>query len=102
MAEEKVINWEAEEVREAKELVERLSRFVNRHNNMKLVVDGVTNDHRTLQQGMMRLFMACVQRWAEQYDKGEGWYDLRNAATVKISKQIVSKLGDEIHMLPLI
>ena len=99
---EKEIDWVAEEEREAKELVEKLSRFVNRHSNMKLVADGIHCEHRTLQQGMMRLFMVCIQKWADDYGKGDGWYDLRNAATCQISAKIVAKLGDEIHMLPLI
>jgi hypothetical protein len=57
----------------------------------------VYSTHRTSQQAAFKLFMACVKEWAKQ-DR----YDARNEATIKLSKQIVEALGDEIDMIPFI
>ncbi len=53
--------------------------------------------HRTLQQGVFRAFNACVNSWADM-DK-EGWYDLRNEATVKASTKVKEVLKDDYFPL---
>jgi len=47
--------------------------------------------HRTLQQGIMRLFMATIELWAEAKDAG--LYDLRNEATVELATKIMKTLN---------
>lgn len=52
--------------------------------------------HRTLQQGVMRAFLACVKLWCEDYNGG--YYDLRNEDTVKLSAEIVGHFGDKLYL----
>lgn len=51
--------------------------------------------HRTLQQKAMGVFIQAMVAWAENYNKGSGWYDARNEATVKMSAKIVEMLEKE-------
>jgi len=82
-----------------KELADAMSKFVNSFNpDSKTFVEAVTNDHKTLQQSTMRLFMKCIERWAEMRD--EGSFDRRNEDTCRISKEIMTKV--ENKSLPMI
>jgi len=49
--------------------------------------------HRTLQQGVFKLFMGCVDGWAEMDKKN--MHDPRNEATVKQSTKIKEALKDD-------
>jgi len=86
---------ETKEMEEVEKLVETLSRFVNRGGSSKskkeYFVRAVRREHRTLQQLLFSLFMECIKDWAETK---EGHYDLRNEATVKTSKKIMTALPD--------
>jgi hypothetical protein len=53
--------------------------------------------HRTLQQSFFRAIMACVKKWDER--NKEGWFDLRNEATVKASSKIKEALKDDYFPL---
>ena len=55
----------------------------------------VTDDHRTLQQSAFGLMLKCVEKWAD--DCENGYYDLRNEATVSESKKIVDNLADRFY-----
>jgi len=92
--------WELNDKREAEEIVRKLSNFVNTMSrNPEHFVNAVMREHRTLQQSMFGVFMACVSQWAVLSDEGQ--YDLRNEATVKMSKKIMSALDGECYV-PLI
>lgn len=74
----------------AKEFAEKLSKFVNNYGcPMKELAQEVLNDHRTLQQTTMRLFMTVIEEWSKQEQ-----YDLRNEQTIKLSKKIMEAVGD--------
>ena len=45
--------------------------------------------HRTLQQKIMGMFVAAIEKWAESP------FDARNEATVKLCKKIVEATGDK-------
>jgi hypothetical protein len=47
--------------------------------------------HRTLQQKIMGLFVACIETWAED----KGGHDGRNEATVKLAKKMIDGTGDK-------
>lgn len=86
----------------AQEMARMLDEWVNAHHyddEIKAFAQHVVhNTHRTLQQGIMRLFIATIATWAS-----EGRSDLRNESTIKMSKKIVAALGDKIDMyLPYI
>jgi hypothetical protein len=73
---------------------EALSDYVNNMSlNSKPFVNKVTTQHRTLQQSTFKLFMDCIKKWSEM--DGNGFYDLRNEQTVKLSKKITESLKDE-------
>lgn len=86
---------------EACELADQISKFVNRFGcPMKDVVERLSRDHRTLQQGVTRF---CVL-WLEQCDKAydEHNYDLRNEASVKLGKAFVSRITPQERAMPMI
>lgn len=59
-------------------------------------VEIVMREHRTLQQSLFLLFMACVTEWAKQEH-----FDARNQYTVEKSREIV-KLFDGCARAPFI
>ncbi len=88
------------------ELAELVDEFVNKANesDMKEFAEQLTTrTHRTLQQKAMRLFLVAIEAWADIFEKGSGWYDPRNEATVKLAAKIVKATGDKYdRFLPLI
>lgn len=82
-----------DEKKEAQEVVHVFSRWVNSmtHNN-QLFVHAVLQEHRTLQQQMFEVMLACIQAWAETPH-----YDLRNEFTVEKCKQIMTLFPGGAH-----
>lgn len=79
----------------------QLSDFVNTMGaDYENFVAAALNDHRTLQQNVMRLFLQLVEGWAQMYD--EGFYDERNEATCRLAKKIHELVQAEGMTLPLI
>lgn len=56
-------------------------------------------NHRTLQQTFTGVCLAWLKFLAER--KKDGYYDLRNQASVELAAKIVKQFGDEMY-LPLI
>lgn len=79
---------------DAKEFAEIFSRFIN---NFSVDIDGVveklSRDHRTLQQGITRFCVAWLEKMAEHHESGR--YDLRNEASVKLGKEFVDNVSYE-------
>lgn len=76
----------------AEELSKEFSHFINRADtsDIKTLVLGITNNHRTLQQCTFGLFMALIQEWKRLYESG--YYDARNEFTCQKSKEIVENI----------
>lgn len=70
----------------AREVVRAFSLWVNGmgHNN-KAFVDAVMQEHRTLQQSMFEVMLACMDAWAKTEH-----YDARNEFTVQKSRKIMA------------
>jgi hypothetical protein len=83
------------------EMAEMLDEFMNSSGNEKIpeFVEQLTcRTHRTLQQRIMGLFVACIEAWAEAPS-----YDARNEATVSLAKKFVAGSGDKYdRFLPFI
>jgi len=69
----------------ATEFANTFSSFVNEINRepKRLAIQKLLNDHRTLQQGMMRFFMEFVEGMATN------GYDLRNEDSVNLASEIM-------------
>lgn len=81
-----------------KDMAEELARFANNYvADQTGFVQGLYSEHRTLQQSVMRLFIAWVREMANDFDRNS--YDLRNEATVRLAKKIV-ELGERNLYLP--
>jgi len=84
---------------EQEEMAKAISQFVNRYGgsaSIKALAEEMANDHPTLQQGTMRLFVAFVRAMAaKEYSDG------RNEASVNLAKQLVNEWGDGPY-LPLV
>lgn len=72
--------------------------LTNAVNSMSFDYDAFANEiaasHRTLQQSVMRAFVACVKTWGD----GSQPYDLRNEDTVKLSTEMVKHFGDRLYL----
>lgn len=84
------------------EMADYMADFVNTlsDSDNKPFAKEMTNKHRTLQQGAMRLFLSLCEEWAEQEKAGR--YDLRNEATVKLAKRILEVVDDSEVYIPYI
>ena len=79
----------------AEEMAGQLLEFVNCYGyNIDVFAKTVINGHRTLQQSVMRLFIATIREMAKARS------DDRNAQTVELAKKIV-EIADGYSM-PLI
>lgn len=89
------------ETEDAIELAQMFSKFVNSiGNHVGDVVQVLSRDHRTLQQGVTRF---CVA-WLEECNRKrqERDYDLRNEASAELGKKFVEKIPPENRALPFI
>ena len=90
-----------QEVDNAKELAEAMSRYVNgMGNNVADVVKHLSNEHRTLQQGITKLCVAWIEECAKKQKSGD--FDLRNQASVELGQKFVERLKPEERWMPLI
>ena len=79
-------DWRQESDDKAREVVEAFSYWVNSmgHNNQAFV-QSVMREHRTLQQRIFEVMLACISEWANTEH-----YDLRNEFTVQKCREIMS------------
>lgn len=83
--------------RQGRDVAHDLLEAVNCYSfSTKEFVDTVCDGHRTLQQEVMRLMWATIQRMAEMHDKGD--FDLRNEDSVKLAKRVVSAIDGPVHL----
>ena len=90
-----------QKVNKAKELARSMSDFVNgMQNKVGDVVDELSDEHRTLQQGITRF---CVA-WLERCDKmhKECNYDGRNQASVELGMKFVARMTPQERAMPII
>ena len=66
----------------------------------KLFAEMVSCEHRTIQQGIGRLMVALIEKWAADFDNKR--YDARNEATVRLCHNIVNLTRSDSRVLPLI
>jgi len=79
------------------QLAQAISNFCNRMGtDQKAVARALANDHPTLQQGIMRLFVAFVQEMAQK-----SYTDARNERSVELARQITALWQDSPYGPPL-
>lgn len=84
----------AEEIIRTEEQVRTLTSIVNSFTfPTEYFAERMMFEHRTLQQSTMRLFIAIIREWSQQE-----YYDLRNEATIKLSKKIINALDDTDYL----
>lgn len=78
-------DYQEESNTQAREVVQMFSNWVNGmgHDN-KPFVAAVMSEHRTLQQQMFEVMLACIAGWAEQE-----YFDARNEYTVQKCREIM-------------
>lgn len=89
---------EANECEEMKKIVDKLFDKINNFSYQKHVdnfFNAITHQHRTLQQSFWRMMFDIIRKYAE-LDK-DGWYDLRNEASVKMCVKL-KKWFDENYI----
>jgi hypothetical protein len=79
-------DWKQESAEKAQAIVRDLSDWVNGmgHDN-RVFVEALIREHRTLQQQIFELMLACIDAWAK-----EEHFDLRNEFTVKKCREIMN------------
>lgn len=84
------------------EFAQQFSRFVNIIGNDVEIKDAIKlmcQDHRTLQQSMVRFCVLFIQEMAKK--KEAGLFDGRNEHAVNLCHKIVEQCGEDMY-LPLI
>jgi hypothetical protein len=77
--------------KDQEEAAQAISNFINRHGSsvsVGYVAELMANDHPTLQQGIMRMFVAFVREMAKKE-----YSDARNEASVNLAKTLVDEWG---------
>ncbi len=72
-----------------RKIVDQLFNEINNFSyekHVKYFFDAITHQHRTLQQSFWRTIVEVAKKYAE-LDK-DGWYDLRNEASVKMCAKL--------------
>jgi hypothetical protein len=81
--------------KKAVQVASDLSHFINgaSRDDLKLLAKEITEDHRTLQQTTMLLFLECITIWANDHDTG--CFDMRNEMTCALSYQIRAEHNED-------
>lgn len=90
-----------EKADESKKVADVFSRLVNgMGNRVEDVVNHLSRDHRTLQQGITKF---CVA-WLEECDRKHKVvdYDLRNEASAELGMKFVSRITPQERAMPFI
>lgn len=78
-----------DEVREAKELTNKLSDYVNHNRSNKAFIEAFKREHRTLQQSMFKLFLEMVEDLAVEMASDNYHTDGRNEASKNVAKTLI-------------
>ena len=78
-----------DEVREAKELTNKLSDYVNHNRSTKAFIEAFKREHRTLQQSMFKLFLEMVEDLAVEMASDNYHTDGRNEASKNVAKTLI-------------
>ena len=82
---------------DAEKIVRQLSDYVNNmSHDSEAFANAVMQEHRTLQQSMMALFVLCIKKWSEC--DSENNHDGRNEATCKMATKIMEALDGDIGL----
>lgn len=82
----------------AEDLLDMMNSLGGNEKEQQAFVDTILNSHRTLQQSTCGLLVKVFDGWATM--KADGYYDLRNEATVKLAERVSKAVEGEY--LPLI
>ena len=79
------------DVKDPKQMAEALASFVNNYGcQEKEFAKVLSNQHRTLQQSIVRLFVTYLAELKRQGD--QGYFDLRNEDAVRFAQQVFEKI----------
>ncbi len=78
-----------DEIREAKELTNKLSDYVNHNRSNKAFIEAFKREHRTLQQSMFKLFLEMVEDLAVEMASDNYHTDGRNEASKNVAKTLI-------------
>lgn len=88
-------------VDEAHEVAHALSHFVNGlGNRVEDVVKHLSDDHRTLQQGITKFCVAWLEQCARQHKERD--FDLRNEASAELGRKFVDRTTPQERAMPFI
>jgi len=86
-------DYQKESDEQAREVVRLLSHWVNGMNrDNQPFVEAVMSEHRTLQQQMFEVMLACIEAWAKQEH-----FDARNEFTVFKCREIMEHFPAGAH-----
>lgn len=86
---------------DAQKVADVISGFVNgMGNRVEDVVEHLSHEHRTLQQGVTRFCVAWLERCAKMHDEHD--YDLRNEASAELGHQFMKRMNSQERAVPFI
>jgi len=74
--------------------IEALHRLANYPAGREALKRRLEREHRTNQQLVCRAIVAMLEKWKADGDKGAGWYDARNEASVEFATKALRAAGD--------
>jgi hypothetical protein len=87
-------------IKDAQTITEELGNFVNTFSpDEQGFIEGMSHQHRTLQQGITRMFLVWLRHLATL---PENRYDARNEASVRFAKSVMRNVPEQDMYLPYI
>jgi hypothetical protein len=91
------MNRDQQKLQEAKDVVSSLSKMVNCFDpSVSGFVEEFFKMHPTLQQNCMKIFLAIIERWSENFK--HGYYDLRSEDTCRIANKMIKAIEDDKYL----
>jgi hypothetical protein len=89
-----------EELPKAKDAIEALHRLANSAAGEAALRQALEMEHRTNQQLVCRAIVAMLEKWRTDAERGPGWYDARNEASVKFAEAVFQNVPEKLRYFP--
>jgi predicted amidophosphoribosyltransferase len=87
---------------EAKAALEALRRLADTASGVDALKHALEMEHRTNQQLVCRALVALLEKWNADAQRGPGYYDARNEASVKFAEAVFENVPERKRYFPYI
>lgn len=86
----------------AREALDALRQLAGTMAGVEALKTALRQEHRTNQQLVCRAIVAMLEKWNEDAQKGPGYYDARNEASVEFAKAVFENVPERKRYFPYI